>query len=328
MLRSTWDCAFADGREAELMGEGPERLLEASGRLALDGVPVASCFVEAPLSGESRYDSLVCHNPRHYSPGCRIADASLAQVQSAVDWVSGLTFKPFLHFELDAAGEGTLSVIHCKIEGNLEIAEEFFRAVGEEKRTEAFVRTVNNLPEGWMCQYTGVFPGRTTNNTRMEVKPVGHKPRRLLCDPAYLKNCFDKIGFKAYDENMLKDISRLAEIQNQISIQFDMLPDGTFLPVLSVLSLYEKGRPDNESLFGEDGMIRRTCEIYEEMGISDGRWRKIEPCLFSNRRYFFGSSGFEIWKQNCYPCCTKAKWIGARKQPAKFYLLLDAMLLK
>ena len=104
-MQYTWNHAFGDGREELLMGGGAERLLDASRRLTLAGNPSVSCFVEAPLLGAPDYDALVIHNPRFFSPGRRIADHSLVQAQAAVDWVAGMgSMKPYLHFELDAAG--------------------------------------------------------------------------------------------------------------------------------------------------------------------------------------------------------------------------------
>ncbi|MBR4577215.1 MAG: hypothetical protein IKO25_08420 [Clostridia bacterium] len=326
MLRDTWNRAFSDGRENVLMGEGPERLLDASGRLSPAGCPSAACFVEAPLAGKPEYDSLVILNPRYCIPGCRMADPALVTAQAAVDWAAGMgRLRPYLHFELDAALSGTLSGIHCKIGGSMRTAEGFFGAVGEPERTDSFVRIVQSLPKGWFCQYTGVFPGRGTNNTRMEVTIADDQARRALCSPQYLRECFDAIGFTAYDGTMLADISHLAEVEASISIQFDMLPDGSFLPVLSLLSLYESIRPDCSPLFREDGWLKRTCEIYMDMGVSDDRWLQLEPCLFSDERVFFGENGFEVWEQHCFPCCTKMKWIGAGRRPAKFYLIVDAI---
>lgn len=80
-LRDTWDRAFANGREMVLMGEGPDRLLDAAERLSLAGGEFASCFVEAPLCGAPEYDALIIHNPRRIFPGCRIGDPTQAQAR-------------------------------------------------------------------------------------------------------------------------------------------------------------------------------------------------------------------------------------------------------
>ena len=117
MLQDTWNRAFADGREEALMGGSAEKLLEAFGKLSLDGNPDASCFVEAPLFGKPEYDSLVIHNPRYYYPGCRILDPSIVKAQKALDWAAGQeTIRPWLYFELDAGGLGRLSGIYCRME--------------------------------------------------------------------------------------------------------------------------------------------------------------------------------------------------------------------
>ena len=323
-MEYTWSRAFADGREAALLGGSAERLLDACERLSLERARFVSGFVEAPLLGAPEYDALVIHNPGFLVPGCRIADTAQQKAQEVLDWAAAMgEIRPYIHFELDAAGSGTLSGIHCRIEGRLDWAEGFFRVVGEPHRTEAFVRNVRRLPEGWFCRYTGIFPGRQSNNTRMEVKMLNEAARHALCDVAYLRQCFDRIGFEAYDEPMLQDITRLASVDVPISIQFDFLPDGSFLPVLSFLSLYENVRPNCAPLFALDGGLRHTCQIYEEMGVSDDRWQMLEPCCFSAKRAFQTREGVELRFNHCFPCCTKAKWIGAERTPAKFYLLLD-----
>ena len=124
---------------------------------------------------------------------------------------------------------------------------------------------------------------------------------------------------------MLSDLARLAAIDTPVSIQFDFLPDGSFLPVLSLLSMVENVRPDCGPLFAEGGALRRTCLLYQEMGVSDERWRLLEPCLFSARRGFrMSDGGIELRFNHCFPCCTKAKWREGRRTSAKVYLLLDA----
>ena len=51
----------------------------------------------------------------------------------------------------------------------------------------------------------------------------------------------------------------------------------------------------------------------------------MRPAFFSERKTYLTPEGLEGRAYHCFPCCTKAKWIGAERTPAKFYLLLDAM---
>ena len=325
-MEYTWSRAFADGREAALMGGDAGRLLDACRRLSFAGAKTASGLVEAPLLGAPEYDALVIHNPHGLLSGCLVADSSLTQAQEVLDWAAQRKpYPPYIFFELDAAGSGSLSGIHCKIEGNLKLAEAFFRTVGEPERSKAFLRLADRLPEGWYARHAGVFPGRDINSTRMEVEPFTPEARQALSDPTYVRRWLDELGFTAYDDIMCSDIARLAAVDTPISVQFDFLPDGTFLPVLSLLSMYENVRPDCGPLFAEDGALRRLCLLYQEMGVSDGRWRLLEPCLFSARRGFrMPDGGIELSFHHCFPCGTKAKWREGRRTSAKFYLLLDA----
>ena len=82
-MEYTWSRAFADGREAALMGGSAERLLDACRRLSSAGAKTASGLVEAPLLGVPEYDALVIHNPRGLLSGCLSdgADTSDTAVQ-------------------------------------------------------------------------------------------------------------------------------------------------------------------------------------------------------------------------------------------------------
>jgi len=202
-MEYTWSRAFADGREAALMGGDAGRLLDACQRLSSAGAKTASGLVEAPLLGVPEYDALVIHNPRGLLSGCLVADSSLTQAQEVLDWAAQRKpYPPYIFFELDAAGSGSLSGIHCKIEGNLKLAEAFFRTVGEPERSKAFLRLADRLPEGWYARHAGVFPGRDINSTRMEVEPFTAEARQALSDPTYVRRWLDELGFTAYDDIM------------------------------------------------------------------------------------------------------------------------------
>ena len=111
-MEYTWSRAFADGREAALLGGSAERLLDACERLSLERARFVSGFVEAPLLGAPEYDALVIHNPGFLVPGCRIADTAQQKAQEVLDWAAAMgEIRPYIHFELDVAGSGTLSGI-------------------------------------------------------------------------------------------------------------------------------------------------------------------------------------------------------------------------
>lgn len=323
-MRYTWEQAFSGDREAQLVGNSSENLLDASERLSLKGGMVSSCFVEGPLLGTPCYDSLVIHNPRFLYPCCRVSDPSQEMAQKVLDWASKVkTSRPYIHFELDELGAGALSGIHCRIEGNMSLAAGFFEAIGEPWRISRFTSVYHRLPESWFLRYSGVFIGRGSNNTRLEVAIQDDKARQALCDPNYIKQCFDQIGFHAYSDEMLEDMACLTRVDVPLSIQFDLLDDG-FMSTCSLLSMYEHVRPDCSPLFREDGILSKTCRIYEDMGVCDERWKLLEKCCFSKIRYFKVKEGIKIQGNNCFMCCTKAKWIEGNRTFAKYYLMMDS----
>ena len=323
-MKFSWERAFADGREAALVGEGPERMLDACGKLTLDGAKPA-VFVEAPLLGGAGYDVVTIIRGDRCRPGCKLDDKTQTKAQALIDWVAGLEkASPDMFFEFDASGSGALSGVHCKIEGRLDLAEGLFNAIGEPQRTVPFVKAAERLPKGWVCLYAAAFPGRQESYTRMEIIIFGKDARRLVGDAEYLRECFEQLGYKAYDEKMLRDAARIAAVGVPVTMQFDLATDGSFLPCFSLLSNYEHARSGFRKLFEEEGELARTCRIYEEMGIADERWKLIEKSCFAVKCTLLTAEGIADRVNRCLPCCTKVKWKSPDRRAAKFYLMLDS----
>ena len=323
-MKFTWDRAFADGREMALVGEGAERMLEAYRRSLYEGANPA-VFIEAPLSGEVGYDVVVILQGNRFYPGCKLYDQTQAKAQALIDWVAGLeNARPDMFFEFDASGSGALAGVHCKIEGRLDLAEGLFNAIGEPQRTVPFVKAAERLPKGWVCLYAAAFPGRQESYTRMEIIIFGKDARRLVGDAEYLRECFEQLGYKAYDEKMLRDAARIAAVGVPVTMQFDLATDGSFLPCFSLLSNYEHARSGFRKLFEEEGELARTCRIYEEMGIADERWKLIEKSCFAVKCTLLTAEGIADRVNRCLPCCTKVKWKSPDRRAAKFYLMLDS----
>ena len=323
-MKYTWERAFADGREAALVGEGSERMLDAYRKLLFDGAQPAA-FIEAPLLGRSGYDVVMILQGDRCYPGCKLHNETQTQAQAMIDWVAGLeNTRPDMFFEFDASGSGKLAGVHCKIEGRLELAESFFNALGEPQRTASFIGTAERLPEGWICLYAAAFPGRQISTTRMEILIFGKEARRLVGDAEYLKECFEHLGYRAYDGQMLREAAQIAAIGVPVTMQFDLGSDGSISPCFSLLSNYEHARSNFRQLFGENGALNRTCRIYEKMGIADERWQLIEKSCFAVKCTLLTAEGIADRVNRCLPCCTKVKWKSPDRRAAKFYLMLDS----
>ncbi len=73
-MLSIWNRVFSDGRQAELAGDGPERMLDACDKLLFNGADPA-IGVELPLLGTPSYDTLVILPTQILKPGCRLRDS-------------------------------------------------------------------------------------------------------------------------------------------------------------------------------------------------------------------------------------------------------------
>ena len=319
MISAVWNRAFAGGRQGQLAGEGPGRMAEACRRLLFDGSGTG-VGVELPLLGPPSYDTLVILPTSKLRTGVRVRDPDQVQAQAMIDWLlARKDWRPSIFYELDAAGSGKLAGIHCRIEGSLDIADEFFRAAGEAHRIPAFRKAAARLPEGWVPLFAAVFPGRADDRTRMEVYILDGEAAGAMTDPAKIRKAFDRIGFTAYNGAMPEEMARLARVDNSVNLQFDLLPDGTFAPACSLITGYEQYRNDLKAKFAEDGPVSRICRIYEDMGTADGRWRLLEGACFVCE-----TEGPEGMLLRTVPNSSKVKWKNGEPAPARFYLRMDA----
>lgn len=345
-MRYTWDRAFADGRGSALTGDAAGRMLDACAKLRFDGTHCA-VGAEIPLLGPPNADVLVILPGERFYPGCRLYDPAQRTAQAVVDWVSRLgDTKADIFFELDAAGtagadatgtgspdiSGTrasgLAGAYCRLEGRTDLAQGFFGALGEPERAAVFVRAADRLPEGWLCLYGAAFPGRAAGRTRLEVMIYGQEARASISHPEYLRECFDGMGFAAFDDEMLRDMARIAAVGVPLTLQLDLAPDGSFGPDISLVSSYEHIRPDVRPLFAEEGALYRICRMYEAMGTADFRWQRLEESCFAVKRTLLTPQGVRDVIHRSLPCCTKARWKGGRRAPAKYYAMLDARVVR
>lgn len=313
---------MADGRAEALFGEGPGRALDSYRRFSTNRIK-PSTLVEIPLLGEPSYDVLVGLYHPGLAPGDAIADTSQASAQAAMDWAArwrGATSLDLL-FELDAdGGELQRPGIHCRVNGQLDAADGFYDAIGEAWRAPLYREVARRTPEGWRCKYAAVFPGRASQVTRIELELKGEARDRAAGNPSHLRDCFDAMGFSAYDQTMLETMAGLVEQLPSHTLQFDILADGTLGDTFSLASYFEGEGVRTRHAFARDGSATKLCAVYERLGIADGRWRLIEGALLSTKSTAITGRGIKSVISLSLPCCAKVKWRAARPLPGKFYL--------
>lgn len=317
----------AQNRAAALFGAGPERALDSYRRFSTEHA--GPCvIIEMPLLGEAGYDVLAGNYQSRLQPGERLADTSQVAAQAALDWaIAWRGSVPIaLQFELDeAGGPQQRPGIHCRHRGQIDAAEAFYEAIGEAWRAPLYRAVAERMPREWVCEYAAVFPGRAGKVTRMELRLEGEARNLAADDPSYMRDCFEAIGFQAYDQAMLDTISELAGMRPVHSLQFDIMEDGTLGETFSLASFLESEGAATRAAFADDGSASRMCSFYEHLGIADGRWRLIEGALLAKKGAQMSEQGIKRVISLLLPCCTKAKWRGAQLLPGKFYLTANAI---
>ena len=326
-MRGIWEISAADGRDAALFGDGPERMIDAFERFTTGRAMPGVALVELPLLGEPSYDVLVGGYGASIRAAGELEDGEQAAARAAISWAASLPNPNAvtLFFERDAAAEGNQRAgVHCRHRGNVALAEEFFAAIGEASRAPQYRALADRLPEGWVAEYAAIFPGRPGAKARMELQLEAEACDLIAESPAHLRECFDAVEFSAYDDAMLEHVSRLVGLVPVNNFQFDILPDGTLGDTFSIVSSFEETGADFHALFSDGGVIARVCEDYERMGAADERWRLVEGTLFARKRMVLYGRGPYQEIRFTVPDCAKAKWAGAKLLPAKFYLMMSA----
>lgn len=328
LMEQTLRRTFSDADASKsLFGSGPDRAVSALKSFWAQGTHPTT-IVECPLLGPASYDVLVGSYGDSLVPGTHLPEANPPACRAAYDWASSLDGRRHveLFFELDADGpEGQHAGIHCRHSGNLDAADEFYRVIGEGWRAPLYRDVAERLPDGWRAEFAAVFAGRLGAPTRLELL-LTREARRLVGEsPAHLRSCFDRMGFSAYDGEMLEEISHLASISLLDTLQFDILPDGSLGGTFSITSCFERTGGDFAHLFQDDGPVGLICGTYERMGVADGRWRFAEQAVFATKKLDLSDPKLRQPIMFSLPNCSKAKWTDARPQPAKIYLLQGAL---
>lgn len=105
----------------------------------------------------------------------------------------------------------------------------------------------------------------------------------LACaeDPALLAAQFDRIGFSAYDGEMLSRCSVFLSHAPSVDFQFDVMPDGTLGDVFGLSLLFNEAKPREARVCMEGGYGGQICRTLQEWRLADERWRLIAGAAFA-----------------------------------------------
>ena len=311
----------AQGREAALFGDARQGACEFFDRsLVLGAFPVL--YFEFPLLGEPYLDMLAIYEQVPANP--RFARGGGYGYQEAFDWYGNLDAdqRAAIGIELDLSqGVTEQAGLYFQQRGELALLREFLATVGQEWRSDAYLRMRQRMPRGWNAAYVGLFPAREGTPTRLG----GYlsKPVHRLCseDPSFLAARFDDMGFSAYDRPMLEWCASLMSLVPGIDFQFDLDPDGNLLDTFGLsLSFGRCGLGEVRECFSH-GYGARVMEMLQGWGLADERWELIPEMPFARGITFErpdGSKGkLAMFVRLNY---AKVKFVEGQVQPAKFYL--------
>ena len=314
------------GREEALFGNSIELARGAYERTLIgDGYP--SAYLEFPLLGEPCFDLLSVHG--EVSPEAQFAPDAGFGYQAMFDWYSGVRAEDdnlSCGIELDTSvGETERAGVYLQYRKRPELVVPFLESVGEGTRADSYLITLDRMPEGWPPAYVGLFPGRSGTPLRIGGYLGPEVQAACAADPAFLANQFDRIGFSAYDDEMLSQCTEFLTLAPSVDFQFDIMPDGSLSDTFGLSLSFNETKPRQARECMEDGYGARICRTLQEWGLADDRWKLIAEAAFARHVPFDRDDGTQ---GRFALCClfnyAKVKFSNAKARPAKFYLILSS----
>ncbi len=322
--------AAEGGRGKALFGESLQRAREAALPFML-GEEFPSVYLEHPLIGDPSLDITVLFGG--IKPGTRVDSPIAGEHAAMLDWYAVVRREReeiCCGFELDTKEETPpMAGIHFQPRTNVDLVRPFCDAAGEPDRADLYLDLASRMPVRWPLSYFGLFRGRLGSPLRacgylsdVEIKACASNPNRLA-------EVFDTIGFTAYDEAMLAQITTLmATAPHAVDFQFDVFSDGRLGPTFGIDVLFGIERPEAVLATFEDGVGARVMGLLEDWGVADGRWRVAVRSAFARAiPVTLDDGGVGRYAFTLMPQWVKARWTDGVLQPSKLYHLAKGTLL-
>lgn len=320
--------AAQDGREEALFGNSVDLAYPVVDQ-ALIGDVYPNIYLEFPLKGKPCFDILLGYG--EIPSGARFAPGAGFGYQPLFDWFSAL---PPGHgascgFSMDTgSGETRRPGVYLQYRRNSDLAASFLDVIGESDRFSTYSSALQRLPKGLPASYIGLFPGREGTPLR-----IGGYMGRILQtdaarDPKSLGDCFDRIGFHAYDGAMLEKCGQILSLSPDVDFQFDLFPDGSLGDVFGLSMSFNSVSPRQAAAWMEAGPGRDMMLLLQSWGLADDRWKLLPAATLSKGIPVTGPDGEKrllgLAVRFNY---AKVKFRAGAPVSAKFYLKLHAGLL-
>ena len=320
----------SDGRERALLGDGVARVRSVLEPFFV-GIDFPDTYLEFPLKGDPFLDVTMLYG--NLEPDTHVDSPAAEGTEQIFNWFADVKKQHeevSFGFELDAKRDPLpAAAVHFQPRKRLELVEPFCELIGEQERARLYLDLAARMPDGWPLSFFGMFRGRPGSPLRV----CGYldTAEQVACaqDPGHLAAVFDELGFTAYDDAMLAQVSRLmAAAPGTVDFQFDVLPDGMLSDMFAIDAQFEIEQPEAVRDSFEDGPGMRVMNLLEQWGMADERWRLAPGAAFARAIPVEGEDG-ELAKYafTLMPQWVKARWRGGVGQISKLYFLGSAGLI-
>ena len=323
--------AADNGRKNVLFGDCVDRARVAL-RPFMVGKAFPSVYLEFPLMGEPFMDVTVLYGK--LEPHTRIDSNTVLGMEPLLDWYAGLGEEysdVCFGFELDVKDPSLpKAAVHFEPRAHTELVEPFCRAIGEPDRAQLYMQQTNRMPEEWPLAFFGLFRGRPGSAMRV-CGYLGNGERdACAADPARVARAFDEVGFAAYDDAMLEQVSTfLATVPGSVDFQFDVSSGGEVGGTFAIDAKFDCMQPADVVASFASGPGARLMQLFEAWGIADERWRLVADATFARALPVDLEDGSQgRCALTLMPQWVKVRWCDGILQPAKLYHFANAALMR
>lgn len=288
-------------------------------------------YFEHPLLGEPFLDVTVLYG--QLEPGVRVGSALAGEHGAMFDWYArACTDLPGVScgFELDTKEEQPpVAAVHFQPRGNVDLVRPFFEAAGEPGRAELYLDLAERMPDGWSLDFFGLFRGRPKSPLRV-CGYLGREEKAVCAgDTAHLAAVFDEVGFSAYDDAMLSQISKLMEAApTALDFQFDVYPDGHLGETFAIDIRFGIDQPEAVRAAFKHGSGAHVMGLLQAWGAADDRWKLGVQAAFARALPVeLPDGGKARYALTLMPQWVKARWTDGVLQVSKLYHLAHGGLL-
>lgn len=322
--------AADDGRADLLFGESLERLRETIPPFLI-GDEFPDVYLEHPLIGSPFIDATVLYGKLR--SGLHVDSPLAGKNDELFDWFSKVGESCgdiCFGFELDTKEETPpAAAVHFQPRRHTELVRPFCEMAGEPERASLFLDFEKRLPDGWPPSFFGLFRGRAGSPLRICGYVDGGEKLACSADHTRLAQLFDTIGFAAYHEEMLAQISAImAAAPSTVDFQFDVYPDGSLGSMFALDVRFGVQQPEEMQETFENGPGVCVMGILQGWGAADDRWRLATRAAFARAiPAVLSDSSVGFYAFTLMPQWVKVRWVDGKLQPSKLYHLARGALL-